>query len=246
MNLDRMLPFGGKSIIPDTRRISDMKDVIYDKEWLKNVSDADLYYMYRDLATCKEDQVLINKNCLRYDITIIPPFNLGNELVKTAGHYHPVIEGTEHTYPEVYEVLEGEAHYLIQKLEGDKVTDVVFIEAKKGDKIIIPPNYGHVTINPSDKELKMANWVSNDFSSIYEPYKNYRGAAYFELKNGEIIPNTNYGEIPEMNYLKPINIAELGFNRDEDMYNLIKEVENLHFLNKPHEYVWLWELVLDI
>jgi len=246
MNLERILPFGGKSIIPATRKISDMKDVIFDSQWFKNTQDADLYFMYRNLSTCKEDQTLINEKCIRYDITIIPPKNLGNELVKTAGHYHPVIEGTEHTYPEVYEVLDGEAHYLIQKLEGDKITDVIFIEAKKGDKVIIPPNYGHVTINPSNKELKMANWVSNDFSSIYGPYKNHGGAAYFELKDGEIIPNKNYEDIPEINHLKPKNIPDIGFNKNEDMYNLIKEVENLNFLNKPHEYVWLWELVLEV
>jgi len=245
MNLDKTLDFGDKKVIPDIRKMSDMKDVIYDVEWFKTANDRDLYYMYRNLATRKEDQALIAENNLRYDITIIPPFNLGNEFVKTAGHYHPLIKGSENTYPEVYEVLDGEAHYLIQKLEKDTLTDVVIVEAKKGDNVIIPPNYGHVTINPSNKVLKMANWVSDGFSSIYEPYKNHGGAAYFELKDGEIIPNTRYGNVPEISHLKPVEVPEIGFKRKEDMYNLIKEIENLKFLNEPNEYGWLWKVVLN-
>lgn len=245
MNSDNTLDFGDRRIVPNIRRLNDMKDVIYDVKWLKTAIDGNLYYMYRDLSTCKEDQVSMAENNLRYDITIIPPFNLGNEFVKTAGHYHPLIEGSGNTYPEVYEVLEGEAHYLIQKLENDAITDVVIVKAKKGDKVIIPPNYGHVTINPSNQILKMANWVSDGFSSIYAPYKNHGGAAYFELKNGKIIYNNSYNHIPEISHLKPVEIPEIGFERKEDMYDLIKEVKNLKFLNEPHDYGWLWELVLN-
>ncbi len=246
MNLNTILKFGDKKIIPDTRKISDMRDVIYDLEWFKTASDMNIYYMYRDLAHCKEDQVLITENNLRYDITLIPPYNLGKEFVKTAGHYHPVIKGTQNTYPEVYEVLNGEAHYLLQAIEKGTITDCILIEARKGDKVVIPPNYGHVTINPSDGELKMANWVSNDFSSIYGPYKTHGGAAYFELKSGKIIPNTKYEEIPEIRHIKPVEVPEIGFYRKENMYNLVQNVEKLDFLNKPHEYNWLWELALRI
>jgi len=246
MNSDVILEFGGEKIFPDIRKIKDMKEVIYDLELFKTMHDRDLYYMYRDLAKCREDRDIIVKNGLRYDITTIPPYNMGEEFVKTAGHYHPLIKGTEYTYPEVYEVLDGEAHYILQKLEKDVITDCIFIEAKEGDKVIIPPNYGHVTINPSNKELKMANWVFNDFSSIYGPYKKYGGAAYFELRNKRIIQNKNYGEIPEIRHIKPVEVPEMGFYRDKDMYNLIQNVKNLYFLIKPHKYDWLWELVLNI
>ncbi len=61
----------------------------------------------------------------------------------------------------LYEVLEGLAHFLLQT---NALDDVVLIEARKGDIIVIPPGYGHVTINPRlDETLIMANLVSTAF-----------------------------------------------------------------------------------
>ncbi len=237
----RLLEFSGKRVKPDIRKLDDMREVVYDKNWLQTTEDKDLYYMYRDLYISKRDHALIKENDVRYDITIIPPSNMGSEYVKTAGHYHPKVKGTDYTYPEVYEVLSGEAHYLLQKYENSRVTDVVLVEAKEGDKVIVPPNYGHVTINSSNKELKMANWVSNQFSSIYEPYRECKGAVYFELTDGRLIKNENYANLPEIRHLKPTNLKELGFSKNKEMYGLIRDPEKLQYLNYPHEYQWIWE-----
>ena len=37
------------------------------------------------------------------------------------------------------------------------------------DKVLVPPGYGHITINRSNKTLKMANFVARNFSSLYDP-----------------------------------------------------------------------------
>ncbi|WP_174589738.1 glucose-6-phosphate isomerase family protein [Methanocella conradii] len=243
--MEKVLEFGSSRVKPDVRRLSDMREVIYDIEWLKGAPDMELYYMYRDLAVSKGDRSIILDHRLRYDITVIPPNRLGAEYVKTAGHYHPLIEGTSYTYPEVYEVLRGTAHYLLQKCEGGRITDVVMIEAKEGDKAIIPPGYGHVTINPSNRELKMANWVSRDFSSIYEPYKKCGGAAYFELVDGRLIRNGRCDHIPDIRFLKPTNIAKLGLSKGKEMYGLVRDIEKLAYLNRPQDYGWLWEAALS-
>jgi oxalate decarboxylase/phosphoglucose isomerase-like protein (cupin superfamily) len=86
---------------------------------------------------------------------------MGLEFVKTYGHYHPRVNPKlRYTYPEIYEVLDGDAHYLLQRaLNDESVDDVTLVKATRGDKVIVPPNYGHVTINPSERTLKMANWV---------------------------------------------------------------------------------------
>lgn len=243
----RVLEFGEKRVNPDIRKLKDMEDVIYDAVWLETAPNTDLYYMYRDLALSERDHSLIKDNDLRYDITIIPPSSLGSEYVKTAGHYHPEVIGQKYTYPEVYEVLEGVAHYLLQKRkdsQNSQIIDVVMIEAREGDKVIVPPHYGHVTINPSDVELKMANWVSRNFSSIYGPYKDLRGAAYYELTEGDFVSNEKYEHLPEVRYLKPTNVSEIGFYKDKKMYDLVKNIENLNFLNHPQDFNWLWDLVL--
>ncbi len=238
------LEFGGKIAEPSVRRIDDMKEVIYDKRWLKRTENFDLYYMYRDLSLSRRDKEIIKKNGLRYDITIIPPRVLGVEYVKTMGHYHPPVPEAKLSYVEVYEVLNGEAHYLLQKCQDDYVRDVVLIKAERGDKVIIPPDYGHVTINPSNKELQMCNWVARDFSSIYEPIKEKGGAAYFELVTG-FVKNENYGNVPELRFLGPTNFSEVGLRKNKEMYGLIREDPKLlEFLINPQDYEWLFERVL--
>lgn len=169
---------------PDVRRLKDIIKVIYDKEWLKTADlESELYYMYRGVE---------EKDKIRYDITVIPGKMLGKEFNKTKGHFHVG------KYGEVYTVLEGKAIYLMQK-EGD----VYAVKAEKGDVIIIPPFYGHVTINPSDKELKMANWISTDCQSDYLPYEEKEGAAYYFTKQGWI-KNENYKDIPELRFEEPL------------------------------------------
>ncbi len=56
-------------------------------------------------------------------------------------------------YPELYEVLKGDANYLLQRAQNEeRVDEVILVKATRGDKVIIPPNYGHVTINPPHAE----------------------------------------------------------------------------------------------
>ena len=240
------LKFGERTFYPAVRILEELKEVVLDKNFLATADmDTELYYMFRAVSKDEEDEREIKDKGLRYDITIIPPNKLGLEFVKTKGHYHPFLPGSKMTYPELYEVLEGEAHYLLQRREQgrgtERITDVVVVKAKKGDKVIIPPNYGHVTINPSEATLKMANWVANAFSSIYEPIKRQGGAAYFELTNGEFVKNANYGGVPGIRFLKPSDVEKelglnLNLNKETEMYELIKQPETLAFLTNPNNF----------
>ncbi len=242
--MEAMLEFGTEKVKPIVRMLFDMKDVIYDREWLSGASDMELYYMYRELSLSKNDALVMKEHNLRYDITIIPPRMLGCEFVKTAGHYHPEVPGTAITFPEIYEVLHGEAQYLMQKPEGEKIKDVILVRVGEGDKVIIPPGYGHLTVNASNKVLKMANWVVRDFESVYAPIKEKGGGAYFLLNKG-IVKNTRYSEVPEIRFLKPSNFKEIGLHKNKEMYALVRDINKLEFLTKPQEYGWLFEKVLS-
>ncbi|MBN2250574.1 MAG: glucose-6-phosphate isomerase [Candidatus Altiarchaeota archaeon] len=236
------LKFGNRIIEPDTRRLGDMKDLFCDSGSINDPLDTPLYFMYRDLSLGIKDKEAMARAGLRYDITIIPPKTLGKEYVKTAGHTHPKVPGTDLSYTELYEVLEGEAHYLLQKMEGMTVTGVVLVEAGKGDKIVVPPNYGHVTINPSRKTLKMANIVSTNFTSSYGFYREKKGGAYFELTDG-FHKNRNYVNLPELTKTRAKKITGLGIEKSEEIYSLVrKDIKRLEFLNKPQLYGWLQDI----
>ena len=101
-----------------------------------------LYYMYRDLARSEVDRRWLSAHQLRYDITVIPPRDLCGEHVKTKGHYHPV-DPVGTGYPELYEVVEGTAQFLLQTRTLD---DVILVFAGTGAVMVIPPG---TAISPS-------------------------------------------------------------------------------------------------
>jgi glucose-6-phosphate isomerase len=197
--------------------------------------------MYRDLAKSDEDRNWLQSHHLRYDMTVIPPRDLCGEWVKTKGHYHPATAvGTG--YPEIYEVLSGRAHYLLQSRD---LTDVVMIDARAGDHVVIPPGYGHITINPTrDQTLMMSNIVSTAFESEYADYETLRGAAYYELTSGKLQKNGNYPTVPPVRHVRPKSMD--GTAGRKPIYHLIGNSEAAKYLNCPEEYLDLFrELLKD-
>ncbi len=233
------MEFNGRILTPDVRRLIDMKEVILDQNWLAGAQDFELYYMYRDLSLSRADKEKLLHNDLRYDITIIPPNMLGCEYVKTAGHYHPNVAGSSVTYPELYEVLEGEAIYLLQNQD---LSDVVAVYAGATDKVLVPPGYGHITINRSNKTLKMANYVARSFSSLYEPYREKKGGAYFFTKDGWIKNNrcSEAADLRRMQAPDSSSLRKLGLAKGREMYPLLREPGLLDYLTKPKEHLELF------
>lgn len=193
---DRLSSDSGKLELPEpsTRTLGDLFKVARNPD-LKVNPDEIAYWMYRDIAL-KEHRSLIVKHCVRFDITVMKAFLLGNEYGKTSGHYHPNL------YPEIYGVLHGIATYVSQKGSNEDPLEIeVFTatETKTGELWVSPPLHGHITINKGPETLVMANWVSNNFQSNYGPIETAKGAAYYLIKTKkgpQWIPNPAYKSIP--------------------------------------------------
>jgi len=234
-----------KNLKYDIRKLDDIEDVVYDREWLEKADNFELYYMYRDLSENELDRQKIANNDLRYDITLFLPVMLGMEFNKTLGHDHPIVPGTSITYPELYEVLEGEAIFLQQDSDDEHIKDVVATRAKKGDKVIILPNYEHLIINPSDKELKTCNWICRNFgSNIYKPFRARHGFCYYAIKDPSTklaiswIKNKNYETIPELRFEEPNNFYAFDLDKNKPIYESIDQPKKLDFLINPQKYEW--------
>ncbi|HUT80436.1 MAG TPA: glucose-6-phosphate isomerase family protein [Candidatus Bathyarchaeia archaeon] len=220
----------GLNITYSTRTLFDIKDVIYDLDWLNaQRENIDLYYMYRDL-TREQDKTLFKKYKIRFDITIIPPNKLGKEYVKTAGHFHPIIKN-DIGYPEIYEVMHGKALYLLQK-ETKKKKDqieIIIIPAKAGDQVLIPPSFGHVTVNPTTTDiLVMNNLVSSEFNSKYDFIKKKNGAVYLYHTNETWIRNPTYKQKILVKEKSPLKLSEKPF-----YHSFLENPEQWIFLNEP-------------
>ena len=182
----------------------------------------------------------MEKNGLRYDITIISKGLFGSEYPKTMGHYHSFPKKSRFNYPEIYEVLGGKACFFFQKLKDNKITEISIVKAKKGDKVIVPPGFGHITINIGENDLKMANWMAEKAISDYKPIIKKGGAAYFALKNKKAIQwikNNNYSRVPKIKFDKPSNYLLPKRN----LYEFVDNLKDLEFLKYPQKFKKLWK-----
>lgn len=243
--------FGGTERIPSVRFAQDMIGVILDQEWVEKNKNRPLYYMYRDLAENDKDAKNMSELSLRYDMLDSVPVYLGKEYNKTAGHYHSGVKDTGFTYPELYELIKGDAYYLMQKVEGDKIIDIYAVRAKSGDKILMPPGYGHFTFFLSKKPVRMSNWTPSNSLSHYDEIKQKHGAGYYALvdENAEDgvrwVKNENYSYVPPLRFLKPTNFEDLGLVKNVNMYGLVNDLGKLDYLNNPEKYSALWDRVLN-
>jgi glucose-6-phosphate isomerase, archaeal len=221
---------------PSVRDAKDLQKVLADRSC---TAAGPVYYMFRDISRSDADRCWLSAQDLRYDITVIPPREICGEFIKTKGHYHPD-NPSGSGYPEVYEVLAGIAHFLIQNHD---FSDIVMIAASAGEIVVIPPGYGHVTINPSKNTvLQMANIVSDRFESDYRGYELLHGAAYFEMVEEGFVKNPAYATYSSLRYAKVSQKTPWSGMITAPLYKLIEQqTPSLEFLNRPEKYPSLFQ-----
>lgn len=232
---------------PGLRSADDMRPVLLDPD--ADLQDP-LYWMYRDVFLPGHEHMRRELG-LRYDISVFRGEPMGREVFKTAGHYHPYIQWRYPlSYPEVYEVLYGEAIYLLQEVDDIyrdpyyvKVEDFILVHAQAGQKVIMPPNYGHVTLNPNpDCAMVMSNWVCDWFKSTYDAVVQARGFAYYCLAgDGEDrwVANATYRQpLPQIRRARTCDATAIGLVQYEPMYPAaIEAPEKFEYVCRPQEYL---------
>jgi len=250
MRDDYSLVFSGglPQVKPAVREFSAMKNFLKDPG--SQFARREVYYMYRDLAKSEHVEA-IHAAGLEYDITIIPPGLIGDEYVKTIGHYHPYKPGTTIRYPEVYEVIYGKVFFLLQSASEDleRLIDVYVVAAERGDKVLVPPGFGHVSVNPGDDVLVMSNWQPLGNKGLYEPYEARNGAAYYITaskrlqKTGKTTPdfdfaaNMNYQQVPPLRHVRARDLPQYELRSALPMYfTATRDLSTLDFLVNPEKY----------
>ncbi len=171
---------------PIVRLARELSEFLRDKEGVK--LDVPVLSVYRGVNLRADDKLF---GSVRHDITIVLPGRLGSEKNKTLSHYHnDFTPGL--SYPEIYEVLSGIAHFILQKPPERGGPEVILVEAKEGEGVLIPPNYGHTAINAGSEVLVYSNLVCRAVDPALEEFRKRRGAAYYELYDGTLERNPNY------------------------------------------------------
>lgn len=236
------LLFGGgiPPVEPAERPWEELRPVLKDPETCPR---GTAYWMYRDLCRPEDRGALIRAE-LRYDLTVIPSGRAGEEPVRTHGHYHALVPGQPLTYPELYQVVRGEAWFLLQRQQrpgvaGSAVAEAVLVKARAGEYVLVPPDFGHVTVNPGGNTLVIANWVQRTFSSSFAEMRRSGGAAYHVL-NGRglrLEPNPAYGSPVPLRVVEAFSLASLGFPPGGPSYLVgANHPHRLEFLVRPQDY----------
>ena len=145
------------------------------------------------------------------NITVWEPGKVGDEYIKSYGHYH--VGDLEETYT----ILQGTGIIILQKRKVDASGNPIDNEiesfetksVKAGDKVFIPSGMGHLAINTgttwfvtsdtSPVNFDEKNAVAAPGHADYAPFKKLHGAAYYVVeKNGEpsLVKNPNYKTVP--------------------------------------------------
>lgn len=210
--------------------------------------DEMFYDVYRGIAFPKDEE-LLNKDNYRYDITIIMPGQINGECKKTSGHYHGWNPQKTNTYAEVYEVIKGTALYILQKSDNFdaenpadvRVDDLIFATVHEGETILIPPNYGHCSVNIGEGPLVFSNLAYVPCPVHYGPVKHFHGMSFYVMKKDNEIrleANGRYVDVPAPKFATVKENPGLGIKFGVPVYeSYMKNPEAFKFLGNPDPYV---------
>jgi len=219
-----------------------------DPVWANRVDGEDrVIYRYTsplwragDERTCKQTRV-------GYGIVYFPPGVFAGEYVKSSGQYHAIAPGQTMATPEIYTVLVGCGHFMLQRSAPPyrEILDPVLVEVNAGETLVVPPDYGHLQINPSAGPLVFSYTVMHPLVSNYEPYRQRRGAIYYEMADGRerFVFNSRYPKRVPLRVLEASHLRQLSFLDGKPDYHVIREcLPRLGFLTCPEEFpadAWL-------
>jgi len=172
--------------------------------------ETELYENHCLAKTPPEAKKAFERLNLTYSLVVIAPRCIGNEFVKTAGHYHEFMAGTTLGYPEIYTQLFGNQYLLLQKTDPEVtnvVVDCVLIEMTPGLVVDVPPGYAHVLINNTDQATLMAGLYNRQSKTLYDSVRSRRGLAYYVTVSGgeqRIERNFNYPDAPALRRLSRV------------------------------------------
>lgn len=220
------------------RKLHDL-DVV----WNGDVGGEDrVIYRYTDgLHLPGEDSAWASAGVI-YGIVSFPPGIFGGEFVKSSGQYHPPLSPSGMAAPEIYTVLSGVGHFLLQKARPpyDVIEDVVLVEAQAGETLVVPPDYGHLQINPGSEPLVFSYTVMNGLKGDYSPFRRRRGAVYYEMAEGpdRYVFNPRYDSQLPLRIMRAADLHQIpGLNGDASYPAIRDRLPEMGWLTDPTAFV---------
>lgn len=250
LDADGKMSLGGDLEMAGTghKEAANMSGLLANEEGLDPTEWA--YDTYRAIAH-PIDEALYQEREMSYDITIIAPGTFNGECKKTSGHYHGWNPEHTNTFGEVYEVISGTAMFVLQKSpdfeenpEGAHIEDVVLVTVPAGKTLLVPPNYGHCSVNIGEGPLVFSNVAYKPCPVIYDSVKAHHGMAYYVFRGEdgkiEVRKNPAYEgtDVPEAKFATVHECPELGIDFSHGAYeNFVANPDAFDHLPHPDPYI---------
>jgi glucose-6-phosphate isomerase len=184
---------------------------------------------------------------LRYELTAMPGAPLGWEAAKTLGHVHVAPPGTSVGYPEIVEVVHGEAGFLIQDLaltaDGPHSRQAWLVRAQPGDWVVLPPDLAHVTIDLGAGPLVFSDVIDRRARGIYAGVAQAGGFGWYVAADGALRPNPRYGVPPR---IEEIAAAVWSGPAPGPLYEAFRDdPEALTWLSEPSRFATVAAPLVD-
>ncbi len=178
-----------------TISIDDIREQLLNKE----LDCPEVFYTkYKQIDT---NNLFADKK-LKLNIYVIKSNLAGIEYVKTRATRCS-------KYPRIFEILYGSTTILLQRYKSPKENRVIRIQAKKGDKVIVPSGYDLVVANPRQSTTLILVEIMNIKASPRVTLDDNSGIAYYVIRKNakqEIVRNPNYKIVNE---LEKVNMADI-------------------------------------
>jgi glucose-6-phosphate isomerase len=107
-----------------------------------------------------------------------------------------ILELVAPSQPEIFDVWQGGALIYMQEQTGDDPGRCIAVEARPGDRVVVPPASAHAVISANRFEpLVFGAWCDRDYGFVYKGVRSRGGLAWFPLVENESIswtPNGRY------------------------------------------------------
>lgn len=232
---------------PEQRHLEEVRHVLYEN----TVQEPKrLYTLFNDVGL-PEVRKFLSARGLSYGMGFMPPLKLGVEYIKTMGHYHSLCPGTTVRYPEVYEIVYGAATYLLQKQDPADmaiVEDIILVEGKRGDRLVMPPDYAHVSINTGPEPLVGAHWAAAKCGLEYSEIAQMGGFGYFVVEeNGSpnFVRNPRYKQVPPIRKVSLKRLADFDIDPAQPIYSTARnDAGAFRFVVEPYDFQGLFDKLI--
>ncbi len=186
----------------------------------------------------------LRRRHLLFGVVVFAAGRLGPEPVRSQGHVHKIAAHSGWSAPELFEIWSGKAIIYMQESAGDDPGRCFAIEARIGDKVIVPPEWAHAVISADPEEpLVFAAWCERDYGFVYDAVRAHGGLAWFPESGPEGVRwHANPQYLPsEIQSRRARSYPELGLRDTLPLYrHLEQDVAAVEWVAFPDRLKELW------